>query len=206
MARPDWFGIWSRPLVSIVLLTQRAVRAALFRNAKAVRDHAGTDAALALLQHGGPRYNPAILSALGAHVERDAMIHSPLKIYAPAGTIDNLSIGRGAHVGPDVFIDLSDRVTIGPNSTVSMRSTILTHFDAGRSMIARLRPRTSAPVIIDRDAYVGAGATILAGVTVGACAIVGAGAVVTGDVRPNDVVAGVPARQLSLAYHEHERH
>lgn len=45
--------------------------------------------------------------------------------------------------------------------------------------------------------FVGAGAVILMGVTIGDGAVIGAGAVVTGDVAPYTVVAGVPARPIA---------
>jgi acetyltransferase-like isoleucine patch superfamily enzyme len=51
-------------------------------------------------------------------------------------------------------------------------------------------------VEIDDYAFVGSRATILAGVRIGRGAVVGAGAVVTRDVAPLAVVAGVPARQV----------
>ena len=50
------------------------------------------------------------------------------------------------------------------------------------------------PVHICRNAWIGAGATILPGVTVGENAVVAAGAVVTKDVAPNTIVGGNPAR------------
>jgi acetyltransferase-like isoleucine patch superfamily enzyme len=52
------------------------------------------------------------------------------------------------------------------------------------------------PTRICRGASIGSGAVILCGVTIGERAIVGAGAVVTRDVPPGAVVAGVPARLL----------
>ena len=52
------------------------------------------------------------------------------------------------------------------------------------------------PTIVKRGASIGSSATILAGVTIGEYAIVGAGAVVTKDVPPYTIVAGVPARIL----------
>ncbi len=52
------------------------------------------------------------------------------------------------------------------------------------------------PTVVERGASIGSNATILCGVTIGARAIVGAGSVVTHDVPPDTVVAGVPARPL----------
>nr|WP_214041532.1 hypothetical protein [Methanoculleus sp.] len=51
-------------------------------------------------------------------------------------------------------------------------------------------------VCIHHDAWVGAGVIILPGVTVGEHSIVGAGAVVTKDIPPYTVVAGVPAKVI----------
>ena len=52
------------------------------------------------------------------------------------------------------------------------------------------------PVHIGRNAWIGAGATILPGVTVGENAVVAASAVVTRDVEPNTIVGGNPARLI----------
>jgi acetyltransferase-like isoleucine patch superfamily enzyme len=48
-------------------------------------------------------------------------------------------------------------------------------------------------ITIDTNVWIGAAATILPGVTIGADSVVAAGAVVTHDVPPATVVAGVPA-------------
>jgi acetyltransferase-like isoleucine patch superfamily enzyme len=52
------------------------------------------------------------------------------------------------------------------------------------------------PTFVRKGASIGSGAVILAGVTIGERSIVGAGAVVLGDVPPDTIVAGVPARVL----------
>ncbi len=54
------------------------------------------------------------------------------------------------------------------------------------------------PTRVCQGASIGSGAVILCGVTIGARALVGAGAVVTKDVAPDEVVAGVPARSLRV--------
>lgn len=53
---------------------------------------------------------------------------------------------------------------------------------------------TAEGIVIEDDAWIGAGAIILDGVRVGKGAVVGAGAVVTRDVPPHTVVAGNPAK------------
>ena len=53
-----------------------------------------------------------------------------------------------------------------------------------------------APTLVRRRASIGSNATILAGITIGESALIGAGAVVTKDVPPYAIAAGVPARVL----------
>jgi len=60
----------------------------------------------------------------------------------------------------------------------------------------RRRQIFAAPIVIERGAWLCAGATVLHGVTVGEDSVVAAGAVVTRDVPAGVVVGGVPARVL----------
>jgi acetyltransferase-like isoleucine patch superfamily enzyme len=115
--------------------------------------------------------------------------------------------GPGITVGRHVFINqgctfagvggitIGDEVLIGPN--VSLVS-------AGHPLepAKRRRQITADPIVIGRNVWLGAGATVLQGVTVGDDAVVAAGAVVTRDVPPATVVAGVPARHLKSVYDE----
>jgi acetyltransferase-like isoleucine patch superfamily enzyme len=115
------------------------------------------------------------------------------------------SDGRG-------YIRLGDRVFIGPHCTlfgaggIEIRDDVLlsphvvitSHqhtFDRTDRPIGE-QPSQFAPVLVEADAWIGAGAILLPGVTIGRGAVVGAGAVVTRDVPAGAVVAGVPARVL----------
>ncbi|MGL6201634.1 MAG: DapH/DapD/GlmU-related protein [Lachnospiraceae bacterium] len=53
-----------------------------------------------------------------------------------------------------------------------------------------------APIVIGKNVWIGANATVLSGVTIGANAIIAAGAVVTKDVSEDNVVGGVPAKVI----------
>jgi acetyltransferase-like isoleucine patch superfamily enzyme len=57
-------------------------------------------------------------------------------------------------------------------------------------------PSTVAPVVVESGSFLGANVTVLPGVRVGSQSFVAAGSVVTADVPPRTLVAGVPARPL----------
>lgn len=59
-----------------------------------------------------------------------------------------------------------------------------------------LYDRFSKSCVIGNDVWIGAGASILRGVTIGDGAVIGAGAIVTKDVEPYSIVAGVPAKKI----------
>ena len=109
-----------------------------------------------------------------------------------------IEIGRHVFVGLDTWLDdqFPELIRIEDDVTVSFRVTVVVHDDARR--MDGTRPGagdgTVAPVILKRGCYLGACCLILPGVTVGEEAIVAAGAVVTRDVPPRKLVAGVPAR------------
>jgi acetyltransferase-like isoleucine patch superfamily enzyme len=139
--------------------------------------------------------NPArVLRRYGAQIAPDVSVAGPLTIVN--GPLRNLTIGSGVHLGSEVFLDLTDRVTICDGATVSMRCVVITHFDVGHGPLAASRPPAQGPVTIGPGAYLGAACTVLHGLTVGAESIVAAGAVVTGDVPERGAVGGVPARAL----------
>lgn len=61
-------------------------------------------------------------------------------------------------------------------------------------------PEKKLSVSIGNDVWIGYGATIIAGVTIGDGAVIAAGAVVTKDVPPYHIVAGVPAKKIGQRF------
>ena len=108
-------------------------------------------------------------------------------------------VGKRVFIGTEVFIDdaVPSSVTLEDDVTVIAQTTILGHTDYPRHfhrLLGDEETRSDLLTTICRGAYLGLRSTILAGVTIGEYAIVGAGSVVTSDVPPYTMVAGVPAR------------
>lgn len=134
-----------------------------------------------------PSVRALLLRRSGARIGRNVEIN-----------FGDLVLGRGRTPPPLV---LGDRAALGPYVTFLTSSypndSILCEHPGVKRHVCRFRP-----IVVDEDAWIGAGAIIFPGVRIGRCAIVGAGAVVNRDVPPFAVVAGVPARLLRMLSQE----
>jgi acetyltransferase-like isoleucine patch superfamily enzyme len=108
--------------------------------------------------------------------------------------------GKNIHIGKNVFINSGCRfqdqggITIGDGALIGHNAVMAT---LNHDSSPEKRSTTyQAPIVIGKNVWVGANATILQNVTVGENAIIAAGAVVTKDVPENTVVGGVPARVI----------
>jgi acetyltransferase-like isoleucine patch superfamily enzyme len=111
------------------------------------------------------------------------IIHFPEKIEIG----DDVALGAYVLIWGGGEVKLGDRVMIATHAIISSQS-----HDSNAE-----KPRWTSkdlPIHINNDAWIGAGAIIMPGVTIGEGAIIGAGAVVTKDVHPHVIVAGVPAK------------
>ncbi|MCK0147047.1 acyltransferase [Arenibacter sp. F26102] len=114
------------------------------------------------------------------------------------GSYSNLKLGQRSEINAGCFLLAKDRIVIGENSTLAYQTTILTSANPNgpHNVLVRLYPAIKKPVIIGKNSWIGARATILPGVTIGNYCIVAAGALVTKDVPDYTLVAGVPAREI----------
>jgi len=127
---------------------------------------------------------------IGTEIDESTAIFPPF--YTNFGKF--ISLGKNVFINHACsFLDLGgitieDDVMIGPRVNLTSENHPLDPTDR-KTVILQA-------IVIKRNAWIGAGATILPGVTIGENAIVAAGAVVNKDVPANTIVAGVPAKIL----------
>jgi acetyltransferase-like isoleucine patch superfamily enzyme len=128
---------------------------------------------------------------------RGATIGARPKIWRDVWVDDyrKLVIGDDVSIGKSAMLQCIGGITVGNEVMIAHGSQIVSAGhripDAGESM--RFSGLDVAPIVIEDGAWIGGGAIVLPGVRVGRGAVVAAGAVVTKDVPPHSIVAGVPA-------------
>jgi maltose O-acetyltransferase len=118
-----------------------------------------------------------------------------LSIYRFLG----MEVGRDTFIGAGlevIDITLANHITLGDRVTIAPSATIVVSSGPNKSRLKSIYPRKIAKIVIDDDAWIGTGSIILPGVKIGAMSVVGSGSVVTKDVPPYSVVAGVPAKVI----------
>lgn len=116
--------------------------------------------------------------------------------YVNSGAIRSyVEIGRYCSIGRDVSLGLGHHNIHGISG-----SPFFGEKAVGTLPLASEEPRRR--VVIGHDVWIGDGVKILSGVSIGHGAVLAAGCVVTKDVRPYEIVGGVPARTLSWRFDE----
>lgn len=144
-----------------------------------------------------------------AVIDEGCIIGKGTKIWHFSHLMSGCTIGEKCNIGQNVFI--APGVILGNNvkvqNNVSIYEGVICEDDVflGPSMVFTniINPRSAivrkgqyVRTLVCKGATIGANATIICGVTLGHYCFVAAGAVVTKDVKPYALVAGVPARQI----------
>jgi len=149
-----------------------------------------------------------------SYVDDGARIGEGTKIWHFCHISGDCEIGSGCSIGQNVYVarnvKIGNHVKIQNNVSVYEGVILEDYVFCGPSMVfTNVRtPRCAYPrntsadyvkTLVKRNASIGANATIVCGVTIEEWAFVAAGAVVTKDVPPYALVAGVPARIIGWA-------
>ena len=160
-----------------------------------------------------PRWFIRLLAPLYQHRGRHSVIHGSARMDTPPyrkfslgdysviesfacinNAVGDVIIGDHTRIG--LHNTIIGPVTIGHHVNLAQGITVtaLNHnFDDPKKRIDEQGISTK-PVVIEDDIWIGANAVILPGVTIGHHTVVAAGAIVTKDVPPHSLVAGVPAK------------
>ncbi|NVN10164.1 sugar O-acetyltransferase [Nguyenibacter vanlangensis] len=134
----------------------------------------------------------AVFSELiGTKVDESFLLIPPF--YTAGG--NEIRVGRRVFVNQNCTfydlggLDIADDVMIGPNVSLITTGHPVEPAQRRTAIIGK-------PIVIEKNVWIAAGATIIGGVTVGENSVVAAGAVVTRDVPANTLVGGNPARVI----------
>jgi acetyltransferase-like isoleucine patch superfamily enzyme len=145
-----------------------------------------------------PQLRALWLRMLGARLGPACVVHDVRFFNLYRRGLAGLELGAECFLGDECLLDLAEGIRLGPQVTLAERVLILTHTNVGYRdhPLQRHFPASAAAVTIERGAFIGASVTILPGLTIGEESFVAAGSVVTRDVPPRHLVAGVPARPI----------
>ena len=162
-----------------------------------------------------PRWFMRLLAPLYQHRGKHSVIHRSARMDTPPYRL--FSLGNYSVIESFACINNAvGDVIIGDHTRIGLHNTIIGPVDIGNHVnlaqgitvtalnhnFSDINKRideqgvSTNPVTIEDDVWVGANAVILPGVTIGEHCVVAAGAVVTKDVPPHSLVAGVPAKVI----------
>lgn len=108
----------------------------------------------------------------------------------------NLHIGKGSIIGDNCILDARQGIYIGENVNLSSEVHLWTEAHDVNDPYFRSMPCNHGPIHIGNRVWLGSNVTVLDKVNIGEGAVVCSGAVVTKDVEPYTIVAGIPARKI----------
>ncbi|MEO6120297.1 MAG: acyltransferase [Terriglobales bacterium] len=128
---------------------------------------------------------------------KNVVLAKGLELYPP----EYIHFGNNIYIGPDFAVQTN--LVIGDNTLVSGRVSCLGNdhnFDDPQATIIEAGRLPACTIIMEGDNLIGYGSIVVGSVTIGKGCIVGAGSVVTRDLPPYTVCAGVPAKPIRKRY------
>ena len=139
-----------------------------------------------------------VYRALGAEIGKNVVFHFRTEMRG----LHRLKIGDGTIIGDNALLAAQRGLTIGKNVNLSSNVSIYSGAHDHRDPYFRSTAATTRPITIGDRVWIGSNAIILTGVNIGEGAVVCAGCVVTKDVEPYAVVAGIPAKKVNERPHD----
>ncbi len=141
------------------------------------------------------RTRTAVLRAAGFRIGARSWMMGPLTITGPGDPRDLFSIDTDTLITGPLYVELSAEVRIGKRVRFGHHVSLLTleqEVGGGRPG----GPREASSIAIGDGVWLGSRVTVLGGSRIGSGSVVAAGAVVGGDMPPNTLIGGVPAKPI----------
>ena len=149
---------------------------------------------------------------------RESNPHNNTFLVKPLFDAKCVSVGKGSYGPINVEMSRHDfKLKIGSFCSIANEVTFILSSEHNTNLIstypfkvlttktAECEALSRGDIIVDDDVWIGYRATILSGVRIGQGAVIAAGAVVTKDVEPYQIVAGVPAKPIKFRFDEELR-
>jgi acetyltransferase-like isoleucine patch superfamily enzyme len=132
-----------------------------------------------------------VYRCLGAHIGHDVVFHFKTELRDPK----QLVVGKGTIIGDNALLDARGGLEFGENVNLSNNVSIYTLQHDYRDPDFRCT-KLNTKVKVDKYVWIGSNVIVLPGVHIGEGAVCCAGCIVTKDIDPYVVVAGIPAKKV----------
>ncbi|QSW99641.1 CatB-related O-acetyltransferase [Haloterrigena alkaliphila] len=140
---------------------------------------------------GNIRLGPHSKLSTGCVLMGDIEIGEWTNINQNTEVVGEVSFGKYCAIARDVLFQQKNHQTSKPAMQMRFYNKVLD---------SKLEHVSSGPISVGNDVWIGARSIILSGVDIGDGAVIGAGSIVTEDVEPYSVVAGVPAKHIKYRF------
>lgn len=139
-----------------------------------------------------------VVSNLGTLIVRDRaqLVSTVATLELATGPDGTLDIGERTFVNYGCSLSAMELVRIGPRCQIGTYCILMDNDFHRLEPERRLERPESAPIVLEENVWLGARVIVTSGVTIGEGSVIGAGSVVTRDIPPRTLAAGVPARVI----------
>ena len=141
---------------------------------------------------------PLLYRLAGMRIGARTRFYGRVDIEGVGPIARNVTIGESCMFTTPLYLNASGEIRVGNHVVIGHHAMIITDDHRMDSPDQRCGERYARPVVVEDAVWIAARVTILPGVTLGRGCVVAAGALVTRDVPPHTLVAGVPARPIKV--------
>ena len=149
-----------------------------------------------LPRHSFNRCRTVLYRTAGLRLGAGTVVFDCITLSGPGDVLSRFKVGRGCIINGPFFADLNAEVIIGDGVSIGHHAIFITAGHTIGPAFFRAGTVNPEPIRVGDGVLIGARVTVLPGVTIGHGSVIAAGSLVAGDVAPNKLVGGNPARVI----------